>query len=191
MRILLAVTIAGLLALFPAAAFAERTEDQAQYRARLFEALKDAPTEQAGRALENEIWKFWMAEGPTPEIRRDVAEAMRARDGYNFDKALDILNGVVAVAPDYAEGWNQRAFIHFLKGSLDRSLEDIDRALELEPMHFAAYSGRAIILMQQGRMQLGQRALREAIAIHPWIKERHMLIPEAGETSPPADEEEI
>ena len=34
------------------------------------------------------------------------------------------------------------------------------------------------VLMQQGRVELGQKALREAIEIHPWLKERSMLIPD-------------
>ncbi|MEX0406263.1 tetratricopeptide repeat protein [Aquibium sp. LZ166] len=153
-------------------------------RERLFEELLNAPTETAARTAEDAIWRMWMAQGPTAQVRRDVAEAMRARESYDFDQALRILDGVVAAAPDYAEGWNQRAFVHFLKENLDDALSDIDRALELEPKHFAALAGKALVLMRQGRMELSQQALREAIAIDPWLRERHMLIPMPGEVLP-------
>ena len=158
------------------AAGVERTEEARQDR--LFEQLKNARTETEGRAVENAIWEMWMAQAPTPAIARDVKNAMDARESYDFNRALMLLDGVVAAAPNYAEGWNQRAFIRFLKEDPDGALEDIDRALELEPRHFGALAGRGIILMQQDRAQLGQKALREAIEIHPWLKERSMLIPE-------------
>ena len=146
-------------------------------RDRLFEQLKNAKTEPEGRAVENAIWQMWMAEAPTPEIARTVKAAMDARQAYDYDRALTLIDTVVAAAPAYAEGWNQRAFIRFLKEDLDGALDDLDRALELEPRHFGALSGKAIILMQQGRMELGQQALREAVEIHPWLKERPMLVP--------------
>ena len=146
-------------------------------RDRLFDQLKNALTETEGRAVENAIWEMWMAEAPTPEIARTVEAAMDAREAYDYDRALMLIDTVVATAPAYAEGWNQRAFIRFLKEDLDGALDDLDRALELEPRHFGALAGKAIILMQQGRTELGQQALREAVEIHPWLKERPMLVP--------------
>lgn len=146
-------------------------------RARLFATLKTAKNEQAGRAAEDAIWWFWMHSAPNPKIEKMVTDAMQARREYNFEKAQQILGDVISRAPNYAEGWNQRAFIHYLQGKPDRSLADIDRALELEPKHFGALSGKARILMEQGRTLLGQKALRQAIEIHPWLKERSMLLP--------------
>ena len=116
---------------------------------------------------------------PIELIRRNPEQPRR-----HFDEALRLLDEVVTAAPGYAEGWNQRAFIRFLKDDLDGSLEDIDRTLELEPKHFAALAGKAMILMRQGRMELGQAALRRAVEIHPWLKERSMLIPAPGEVVP-------
>ncbi|QDY99996.1 tetratricopeptide repeat protein [Nitratireductor mangrovi] len=176
MRLAIALVLAIAAGITTAAA--QDADALSEERARLFAELESAPTEQQGRAVEDAIWRLWMAEAPTAAIRRDVAEAMSARDGYDFARARDILDEVVRAAPGYAEGWNQRAFIHFLQGNLDESLQDIDHALELEPKHFAALAGKAIILMQQGRPRLAQEALRRAVGIHPWLKERSMLLPE-------------
>nr|MDQ2704041.1 hypothetical protein [Pseudomonadota bacterium] len=143
---------AGIPFVFAAAA----DEGQiATRRQRLFELLSAARTEQEGRLAEDAVWRFWMEAAPGRAVARAVAEAMDAREDYDLDRALHILDGVVAEAPDYAEGWNQRAFIRFLKHDFDGSLEDIDRALALEPKHFAALAGKAMILMRQGRMDLG------------------------------------
>ena len=158
---------------------------------RLFAALKNARTEQEARAIEDAIWRMWMAQGPTKEVRDAVKAAMDARSSYDYAKALDILEGVTATAPDYAEGWNQKAFILFLMERQDASLESLDRALELEPRHFGALAGRGIILMQQGRVELGQKALRDAVAVYPFIRERRMIIPDPDNPLPPPGGDDI
>ena len=150
-------------------------------REALFRQLREARSEREGRMVEDAIWRMWMAQGPTAAIREAVAEAMRKREVYDFAGALAILDSVVADAPDYAEGWNQRAFIRFLREDFDGSLDDIERTLALEPLHFAALAGKAMVLMRQGRIEPGQTALRRAVEIHPWLKERSMLIPVPGE----------
>lgn len=154
------------------------------YQQRLFESLKNARTEAEGRAIENAIWEMWMAQAPTSDVARGVKDAMDARESYDYDRALALLDAAIAAAPDYAEAWNQRAFIRFLKEDFDGALTDIEQTLTLEPRHFAALSGRALVLMRQGRMELAQQALREAVAIHPWLKERSMIVPEPGEVVP-------
>ena len=158
---------------------------------RLFAALKNARTEQEARATEDAIWRMWMAQGPTKEVRDAVKAAMDARSSYDYAKALDILEGVTATAPDYAEGWNQKAFILFLMERQDASLESLDRTLELEPRHFGALAGRGIILMQQGRVELGQKALRDAVAVYPFIRERRMIIPDPDNPLPPPGGDDI
>jgi len=146
----------------------------------LFDALKNAPNEQASETIENEIWKSWLEAAPTPELQAKVETAMQRRNVHDFQGAKDLLDEVIATAPDYPEGWNQRAFVLFLQGNYEASLEDIERTLELEPRHFGALSGRAMIFMTLGRVKLGQKALREAVEIHPFLKERNMLIQPKG-----------
>lgn len=159
------------------------TADEA-YGKRLFESLRNAHSEVEGRAIENAIWEMWMAQAPTEEIARSIRDAMDARESYDYTRALALLDAAVTAAPDYAEAWNQRAFVRFLREDFEGSLTDIDRALQLEPRHFGALSGRALVLMRFGRMEAAQRALREAVAIHPWLKERALIIPEPGEIIP-------
>ncbi|MEO3389156.1 hypothetical protein [Mesorhizobium sp. CAU 1741] len=166
----------------PLAAYAESRRERS--RRILFQRLGSAASQDEGRRAEDDIWRMWMALAPTPAVEEAVAEAMRKRERYDWDGALAILDVVVRDAPAYAEGWNQRAFVRFLKQDFDGSLEDIERALALEPLHFAALAGKAMILMRQGRMEIGQASLRRAVEIHPWLKERSMLIPQPGEIPP-------
>ncbi|MET1411577.1 tetratricopeptide repeat protein [Roseibium sp. HPY-6] len=146
----------------------------------LFEALKNATTEAEAKSIERDIWQSWIEAAPTPQLKSKVESAMRKREQYDFQGGRDILDEVVKEAPSYAEGWNQRAFILFLQGNYEASLNDIERVLELEPRHFGALSGKAMIYMTLGRVKLGQETLREAVEIHPYLQERSMLIKPKG-----------
>ncbi|MCE7027239.1 tetratricopeptide repeat protein [Jiella avicenniae] len=151
---------------------------------RLYAALKTAPDEAAARAIEDAIWRRWM-EAPDLRTADLVREAMARREIYDFAGARTLLDEAVARAPDYAEAYNQRGFVRFLQEDYDGALEDVDRAIEREPRHFAARAGRALILMRQGRHRLAQAELRRAVEIHPFLKERGMLVGEPAKPSEP------
>ncbi|QDG76655.1 tetratricopeptide repeat protein [Labrenzia sp. PHM005] len=168
----LAWIVLACAVLFSAHALADEGRDQ------LFDALKNASTEEEARAIEDQIWESWMADAPDMHIRLKIETAMQRRHVYDLEGAETILDEVVEAAPDYSEGWNQRAFIYFLQGNYEASLADIKKTLALEPRHFGALSGKAMIYMTQGRTKLGQEILKEAVEIHPFLKERGMLLPE-------------
>lgn len=140
----------------------------------LFTALASAESEYESRGAEDAIWLRWI-EAPDPTAQALLDEGMRRIRQSDFEGAEKALTTLIARCPDYAEGYNQRAYARFLAGKFDRSLEDITRALNREPKHFAALSGRIRILFSQGRTDLAREALTEAIKIHPWLRERRML----------------
>ncbi|MAS05650.1 MAG: hypothetical protein CL534_13350 [Ahrensia sp.] len=144
---------------------------------RLFERLAAATTEEEGRRAEDAVWEMWI-DHPDAEIRDAIALGMRQRESYDWDAALQTFSGVIESDPGYAEGWNQRAFIHFLKGDYDASLADLDKTLELEPRHFGALAGVGLIYLSTNRFDEGQEILRQAVALHPFLKERRMLVPQ-------------
>jgi tetratricopeptide (TPR) repeat protein len=172
------------LALLPLPAMAEcPAQDDAALaaeRAPLFRALKAAPNEMRGREIAGRIWRSWHQ---APDARaQELLDAGLARIRYaDYGDAERVLTELVAYCPDYPEGWNQRAFARFLAGDLDGALEDLDRTLELEPRHFGALSGRALTLLRQGRVEPGQKALRDAVEVNPWITERHLLVEPPGQ----------
>lgn len=147
----------------------------------LFEALRTAPTEQIGDAIADQIWRFWFRQGPDEQSNQIMARAMERRESHDYAGAIEQLDELVTVAPGWAEAWNQRATILFFQEKFDRSLEDVEKVLALEPKHFGALAGKGVILMHQGRVELGQQALREAVKVHPWLKERGMLLKAPGQ----------
>ena len=156
----------------------------ASQRDRLFKALKTAKTEREGRLAENAIWNWWLDQAPTLEVREAIDHGMKRREAYDFEAAEEALDKAVEQAPDYAEGWNQRAFVRFLRDNIDGSLSDLEKAVELDPDHFAAWSGMYHVLIRMGRPEVAVAALSRAVTIHPWLKERGMLPPDPDAKRP-------
>lgn len=163
--------VVGLRGNDPAAHAAEHT--------RLFEELAQAESEDDARAAESAIWVHWLL-APDLESARLMDRALELRRTYDLAGAEAALDELVALSPDWAEGWNQRATVRFMQGDFDGSLDDIVETLRREPKHFGALAGRALILIQQGRMELAQSTLREAVAIDPFLRERALIIEPPG-----------
>ena len=157
------------------------TEARAAERDWLFEALRTAPTETIGKAIADQIWRFWSSGAPDQDAAELLKLAIERSRWQDFNGALVHLDKLIARAPNWSEAWNQRATVYFHQEDYDRSLADVARTLTLEPKHFGALAGKAVIFMRQGRIELGQRALREALELHPWLKERAMLLPIQGQ----------
>ncbi|TWI90217.1 tetratricopeptide repeat protein [Roseibium hamelinense] len=148
----------------------------AQDKEDLFNALKSASTEREAKVIEAQIWEMWIGSAPSTEIETLVRTAMDRRRFGDYEKAVSLLQSAISQAPDYAEARNQMAFVLYLQGRKDKSLEAIEEVLALEPRHFGALSGKVRILMEQGRVRIAQKVLRDALAIHPFLPERFLLI---------------
>ncbi|MGI9354475.1 MAG: tetratricopeptide repeat protein, partial [Rhizobiaceae bacterium] len=96
------------------------------------------------------------------------ARAATGRKSYG--KALDLLDQVVTMRPNYAEGFNQRATLHFMMKNYSKSIADIERTLALEPRHFGALAGLANILEQLGEKKRAMETWYRALAVYPTMK---------------------
>lgn len=140
----------------------------------LIAEVQAAPNEMKGREISSRMWEFW-ADAPDEPAQSLLDSGMQARSSYNFTTALDKFDRLIAYCPDYAEGYNQRAFVYYLNQEFAAALPDLDRTLELSPNHVAALAGKALTLMGLGRHEEAQETLRAAVALNPWISERHLL----------------
>lgn len=68
----------------------------------------------------------------------------------------------------------QFAIANFYKGDLT-SLEHIEKTLELEPRHFGAMAGRAVIHLKLRQPDLAEASIAEALKIHPFLPERTLF----------------
>ncbi len=85
----------------------------------------------------------------------------------DFRAALRSFEQIVVLAPEFAEGWNKRATVHYLMGSYEESLKDIEKTLSLEPRHFGALSGRGLVYSALERDALALESFEQALEIHP------------------------
>lgn len=148
--------------------------------ASLIAEAQSAPSASVAQQLNSEMWVLWR---DAPDARAQVLldRGIERREAYDFEAAAQALDELVAYCPDYAEGYNQRAFVQFLRADYANALEDLERALDLTPTHIGALSGKAMTLMGLGRTLAAQSTLRQALALNPWLAERSMLIEPAGE----------
>ncbi|MEM6323298.1 MAG: hypothetical protein AAF748_06430 [Pseudomonadota bacterium] len=160
-------------ALIVLAAASAKAEEPPQYEV-LMEALATSKTATEARRLVPQIWSHWLT-APDDAAQAVLNAAIQRRQIADYLGALKHLDILVKDYPDYAEGWNQRATIYFLIGDWDASLADVDAVLAIEPRHFGALSGRAMIYMQQGRVPLAQLAIKEAKEHHPFLNDRFIL----------------
>ena len=170
----------GFLALFPAVdAVAQQTgrqaavltlEDPETRLDALFAELKRAQNENAAKRISSRIVKQWSLSG-SANIDPLMQWAQKAMEADKTDVALDLLDQVVTLAPDYAEGWNRRATLHFMKQDYAKAMADIGHVLELEPRHFGALAGMAEILREDDRKEAALRAYQRLLDIYPMMRE--------------------
>ena len=170
MKILLALLLTGTAAHADCPA---PPDISAAQNALLAEA-RSLPNGRQAREISNRLWELW-AKAPD-EVAQDLLDqGMAARASFNFVAATEALDRLVNYCPDYAEGYNQRAFVNFLREDYEAALVDLNLALERQPKHVAAMSGKALTLIGLGRDQEAQDVLREAVKLNPWIPEAGLL----------------
>ena len=170
LRALLGLLLALCLA-FPASA-----DDAASAEAldRLFAQLHDAPDAATADALSNQIWALWTT--PTdPDLAGRMRDVMEARAFRDIETTIRLLDDLIRDYPLYAEGWNQRAAMYYMIGDFEASIADCAKVLELEPRHYGALSGRALMYLQMGKRALALKDMKAALALHPFLREKQLF----------------
>lgn len=136
--------------------------------ASLFETLKTETDPDAAGQVENEILDVWLdSESDTVDLL--MVWTLQAMEGKQYPRALDFLDRIILMEPEYVEGWNKRATVYFLLDDYGMALADIGKVLELEPRHFGALSGLGIILRSLGENDRAKAAFRAALDIDPHL----------------------
>jgi tetratricopeptide (TPR) repeat protein len=131
----------------------------------LFAELKE-PGREDWERIEGEITRIWSRSGSDSMdlLLRRGNEALEAED---YEAALEHFTALTDHAPDFAEGWNGRATTFFLMGEYTLAIADIQRVLALNPRHFGALAGLAVMLEAMGEDDLALKALRAVQELNP------------------------
>jgi len=132
----------------------------------LLDALSEARSAADAAPIEARIWELWTSSGEAA-IDQLMALGLAALAVRDYPAALAAFGDITEQKSDFAEGWNKRATVHYLMGDYQRSTEDIEHVLALEPRHFGALSGLGLIALAIGEPEQALEAFETALMIHP------------------------
>lgn len=133
---------------------------------RLFHALKRERNPEKARGIASQIMAEWDDSG-SATANLLMQWATTAIGEKRNAAALDFLDQVTVLKPDYAEAWNRRAGLHYAMGDQRKSMADINQVLIRDPRHFGALSGMAGILTEAGQDELALKAWERYLALYP------------------------
>jgi Tfp pilus assembly protein PilF len=134
----------------------------------LFARLAAAKDETEARGIAGLIERRFAHSGSdTADLLMGRAgEALQAKDAA---LAVELLDRVTMLRPDWAEAWSRRATAFYLLDDPASATADIRQALAHEPRHYEAWAALGHIEMAAGHEKRALEAYRKALSIHPFL----------------------
>ncbi len=131
----------------------------------LLAALADADPGEADR-LAGQIRHIWDASGSASAdyLLRRTRKAIEVED---LQAALAHATALTDHAPEFAQGWAERARTFYALDLYGPAISDLEHVLALNPQHFDAIMGLAVMLDQMGKPEDAYEAYLQVKAIHP------------------------
>ena len=131
----------------------------------LFAQLSEAEPKEARRVAKEIELELTKSGSPSADLL--LKRGTDALDAGDVSGAIDHLTALTDHAPDFAEGWHMRAVAYSEAELFGPALEDIERALALEPRHYNAIASLGGILSRIDRPEMARDAFELVLAIHP------------------------
>ncbi len=132
----------------------------------LFGQLATAETPDAATRVENEIFIEWSKSG-SPAVDLLLKRGQDAVEAGDPILAAEHFTAAIDHAPDFAEAYHGRATAYYLSGQIGPAIDDLRQTLILNPRHFGAMRGFAILLEEIGREEEALEVFSEVNAINP------------------------
>jgi len=133
---------------------------------KLFWQLKREFKVEEAEKLSRQIHGLWSQSGSdTVDLLMQWAEdAIREED---LARAMDFLDNVVMLKPEFAEGWMRRASLHIQRHDLTLAMLDLNQTLRLEPRHYQAMSQLGLVMEMTQRKEAAMIAYHQALELYP------------------------
>ncbi|MEM9264036.1 MAG: tetratricopeptide repeat protein [Cyanobacteria bacterium P01_F01_bin.13] len=145
------------------------------YIDRLLQALKD-PDETIRNQATGEFWHMWFHQKGVQGAKR-LIESQTLVEAERGEDAKAILDELIRTQPDFAEAWNRRAVLYYIRGDYSAAISDCEKALELIPHHFGALHGLGLCYASIGNYLNAIQCFRRTLDIQPFslINQRLVL----------------
>lgn len=131
------------------------------------EALKGDDAQLAATA-EAMLWSVWCRSGES-EVDRTFRAGVEAMQQQKLAEAEECFSRVIQLKPDFAEGWNKRATVRFMRRNFPGSIADCRETLARNRNHFGAASGQGLCHMSLNEFREAAVCFRRALEIHPHL----------------------
>jgi tetratricopeptide (TPR) repeat protein len=121
------------------------------------------------------LWSVWSRsdDAGADRVFRAGVEAMQKG---KLEEAETLFGRVIEAAPDFAEGWNKRATVRFMRENFVGSIADCQETIARNRNHFGACSGQGLCHMSLTQYREAAICFRRALEIHPHLHAvRHNL----------------
>ena len=131
----------------------------------LVQALHD-DDERVRVAAQEVMWTIWLRSGNN-QIDTLMAEGIRLMEAEQYPEAVEVFDQIIAHAPQFAEGYNKRATVYYLMLEFEKSIADIHRTLEMNPVHFGALSGMGLCYLGLVEPRQALEWFERAVSVNP------------------------
>jgi len=131
----------------------------------LLARLHDADPAEA-KTIDRSLRMAWSRSG-SPTMDLLLKRGQDALQAGEVELAIGHLSALTDHAPDFAEGWHARAQAFFREEEFGLALHDLERTLALNPDHYAAMYGLAVVLEQLDRVENAHALYQRILEMYP------------------------
>ena len=129
-------------------------------------AALHTPLPDVHQIVEQALWQLWFKSG-RPDVDALMEEGGHLLALQRLDEAGILFDRVIGLAPDFAEGYNQRAVVNYLKQNWLQAIQDCLLTLSRNPVHYGALAGMGHCYLQRQDFQAALEAYEKALAVNP------------------------
>jgi tetratricopeptide (TPR) repeat protein len=117
---------------------------------------------------EHAMWSIWFRAG-TDEANCQLARGAMALEHRDFACACKHFFRAIELDADFAEPYNQRAIVHYLREEYPESIIDCRRTIDRMPCHFGAWAGMGHCQAHLGNACEAIDSYSRALEINPGL----------------------
>ena len=115
---------------------------------------------------EQVVWGIWMR-ADDPVVDPMFQTGVRLLVENEPAAALEKLNEVIAMRPEFAEAWNRRGDAFVALGDDERALADYSHTIELNPYQFGTLESCGLIWLERSEYRKAADYFRRALELNP------------------------